>query len=264
MKIKLLSFLFIVGFTINVSAKTILISDIDDTIKMTGVLNNKLSVSYKGIFGKKAFAGMSELYNEYDRQDVGIYYVSGSPQMIDCRIESFLVKTDFPEVDQRYLKDKVSSDTYDFKIKSIKSILADNPNSTVILVGDDTQHDPEVYHDISSQFPDRVEAIYIRTILNKKLPSNPLIKKFFSSVEIAANEMLRGKLDFLGLENVVEGFVNQTNHSGIQLKNFYCPKKGRTVIRNLISKFQTTGNYPVVKLLLNTQNKIMKTCKDRT
>lgn len=263
MKISILSFLALLTLSFSVSAKTLIISDIDDTIKMTGVLNSKLSVGFYGIFGKQAFAGMSELYNEYDRNGAGIYYVSGSPQMIDCRIEDFLIERDFPYANQRYLKDKISSDTYKFKVESIRTILAENNTATVVLIGDDTEHDPDVYNDISHEFPGRVEAIYIRTIQNAKLPNNPLMKNFFSSVEIAANEMLRGQLSYAGLESVVDGFVGQTNESGIQLKKFYCPKEGRDSIRSLILKHQATGNNPVVELLLRTQNKIMKACKDR-
>lgn len=104
MKISFLSFLALLTLSFSVSAKTIVISDIDDTIKMTGVLNNKISVGLNGIFGKKAFAGMSELYSEFDHNGDGIYYVSGSPQMIDCRIEDFLTEKDFPQSRSKILK----------------------------------------------------------------------------------------------------------------------------------------------------------------
>lgn len=263
MKISILSFLALLTLSFSVSAKTIVISDIDDTIKMTGVLNSKISVGYNGIFSKKAFAGMSELYNEYSKNGLALYYVSGSPKMIDSRIESFLSERDFPNPEQRYLKDKISSDTYKFKTESIRTILAQDPTSTVILIGDDTEHDPDVYHDISHEFPGRVEAIYIRAIQNAKLPNNPLMRNFFSSVEIAANEMLRGQLSLVEFETVVNGFVNPADDNGIQLKNFYCPKEGRQSIADLISKHQTTGSYPIVDLLVRTQNKIMKECKCR-
>lgn len=263
MKTTLLSFCALLTLSFSVSAKTIVISDIDDTIKMTGVLNNKISVSLKGIFGKQAFAGMSELYNEFDRMGASIYYVSGSPQMIDGRIESFLTDREFPYPNQRFLKDKISSDTYKFKTESIREILNQDPTITAILIGDDTEHDPHVYHDISQEFPGRIEAIYIRAVQNAELPVNPLMKNFFSSVEIAAKELVRGKLKQTELENVVHGFVEQTNESGIQLKKFYCPKEGRKSISDLILKFQATGHGPIVELLSRTQQKIIKSCKNR-
>lgn len=263
MKILLVSLFVFFNLSNSLLAKTILISDIDDTIKMTGVLNNKISVGFEGIFGKREFSGMSELYNEYDHNDVAIYYVSGSPQMIDCRIENFLTKRNFPDADQRFLKDKISSDTYKFKMNTIRNILSKYPSSTAILIGDDTEHDPRVYNDISYEFPGRVEAIYIRTITNSKLPSNPLMKSFFTSVEIAANELLKENLNYTGLESVVSAFVNQTKNSGMQLKRFYCPKGGLDAIKDLILKYQSTGRYPVVELLMRTQNKIIKVCKSR-
>lgn len=263
MKITILSLCALLAISFNsVSAKTLVISDIDDTIKMTGVLNNKVSVGFFGIFGKQAFAGMSELYSEFDAKGLEIYYVTGSPQIIDCRIEEFLSERDFPQVSQRFLKDKISTDTYKFKMESIRSLMAKENPTSVILIGDDTEHDPDVYNDISKEFPGRVAAIYIRAIQNAKLPENPLMKNFFSSVEIAANEMIRGELDYPGLENVTNGFVEQTKDSGIQLQNFYCPKSGRDEINDLISRSKF-ANTEIVKLLLRAQNKIMKACKDR-
>ena len=259
---KILVLLFCAFFTSSISAKTVVISDIDDTIKMTGILNSKISVGFNGIFGKTAFAGMSELINEYYLNGADVYYVSGSPQMIDCIIDTFLTDLNFPQADQRFLKDKISSDSYKFKMDAIRHILAKDPTFIAVLIGDDTEHDAEVYHDISIEFPGRVKAIYIRAIQNAKLPKNPLIKNFFSSVEIAANEMLIGQFSYAGLETVVDGFINQTYGSGIQLKNYYCPREGRVEIKDLISKHQATGR-PVVDLLLRTQLKIIQECMRR-
>lgn len=263
MKITLLSLCALLTISFNsVSAKTIVISDIDDTIKMTGVLNNKIHVGFNGLFSKRAFAGMSELYNEYNAKGYGIYYVSGSPKMIDCRIEDFLVEKDFPQGDQRFLKDKISTDTYKFKMESIRNVIAKENPTSLILIGDDTEHDPDVYNDISKEYPGLVEAIYIRAVQDAKLPINVKMKNFFSSVEIAANELIRDKLDFKGLENVTNGFVDQTKGSGIQLDNFYCPKSGRDELNNLMTHNRLADS-AFAKLLLRAQNKIMKTCKDR-
>ena len=255
-----LSTFLLISFNL-ASARTIVISDIDDTIKMTGVLNNKISVGFYGVFGKRAFAGMSELYNEFHAKGLGIHYVSGSPQMIDCRIEDFLNERDFPQGDQRFLKDKISSDTYKFKMESIRNVIEKENPTSVILIGDDTEHDPDIYHDISKEYPEKISAIYIRAVRNAELPKNPLIKNFFSSVEIAANEIIRGELDYTGLDNVTHGFVKQTKDSGIQLEDFYCPKSGRDEINHLMlhSKLSDTA---IVKLLLRAQNKIMKACKN--
>lgn len=263
MKITILSFCALLALSFNsVSARTVVISDIDDTIKMTGVLNNRIHVGFNGLFSKRAFAGMSELYHEYHAKGFGIYYVSGSPQMIDCRIDDFLVEKDFPQGDQRFLKDKISSDTYKFKMESIRNVIAKENPTSLILIGDDTEHDPDVYNDISKEYPGLVEMIYIRAVQDAKLPINKKMKNFFSSVEIAANEIIRGDLDFKGLENVTTGFVEQTRGSGIQLEDFYCPKSGRDEINNLMSHSKLADT-KIVKLLLRAQNKIIKECKKR-
>lgn len=263
MKVTFLSLCALIALSFNsVSARTVVISDIDDTIKMTGVLNSKLHVGFNGLFSKRAFAGMSELYNEYDAKGYGIYYVSGSPKMIDCRIEDFLADKDFPQWNQRFLKDKISSDTYKFKMESIRNVIAREKPTSLILIGDDTEHDPDVYNDISKEYPGLVESIHIRAIQNTKLPSNSLMKNFFSSVEIGVHELINKKLSYLGLENVVHAFIEQTKESGIQLDSFYCPKEGRAEISELITKNRVKDT-AVIDLLLRTQSKIKKICKNR-
>lgn len=260
MKTTIFSFCALLVLTLNsASARTVVISDIDDTIKMTGVLNNKLHVGFNGVFSKKAFAGMSELYNEYHAKGYGIYYVSGSPKFIDCRIEDFLDLREFPQSDQRFLKDKISSDTYKFKMESIRNVIAKENPTSLILIGDDTEHDPDVYNDISKEYPGLVESIYIRAVQNAKLPKNKLMKNFFASVEIAADDLIKNKLNYLGLENVVHAFVDQTKESGIQLASYYCPKEGRAEIAEHITKDYVKDS-AVIKLLLRTQAKIRKTC----
>ncbi len=78
---KSVSLLAIVFLFLSVGqAKTLLVSDVDDTIKLANVLDLSSAASYS--FDEKSrFLGMSELFDliKKDTSDLSIYYVSRAP-----------------------------------------------------------------------------------------------------------------------------------------------------------------------------------------
>ncbi len=57
--------------------------------------------------------------------------------------------------------------TRKFKLEKIKDLFSFYPYLPAILIGDSGQKDPEIYHKIAMENPDRVKAIFIRNITNK-------------------------------------------------------------------------------------------------
>jgi phosphatidate phosphatase APP1 len=53
---------------------------------------------------------------------------------------------------------------FEHKGVTIRNIMQLYVGMRFILIGDTSQHDPEIYHRIVSEFPDRVIAIYIRDV----------------------------------------------------------------------------------------------------
>jgi phosphatidate phosphatase APP1 len=237
-------------------AKTLVISDIDDTIKVTNVLS-KTMVIFNGLFSRKSFSGMSELYQELNIADTSIFYVSGSPTYIRGIVENFLEYNNFPQKNNLILKDG-SIPTYDYKLKEIRALILKNKPDKIILLGDDTEVDPEVYDTIFQENQTSVEGIYIRAIRNRKLPNNTLIKNFFSSVEVAALELLKGNVNVNGLNKVASSFLAQKDISKIVIPNRYCPSEGRAQIEELI---QQVVDQSSIDSLERTQQKIIATCK---
>lgn len=258
MKIKTLTLSTLVLLSAQLaSAKTLVISDVDDTIKMTAVLSGKKMMTFNGLVRTKAFAGMSELYQELRDQDSTIFYVSGSPKIIRSRVDEFLEDNKFPQRDNLSLKSWITEDTVHFKTATIKElILANNPDK-VVLIGDDTQHDPEIYDGVQALYPELVESIYIRSVANRALPKNKLIKTFFSAVEIAGYEMIKGNLDGKAVKKVARSFIRQTNESGISLRGRYCPKAGRAELEDIKASI---GDSTVDDILDATQDKIVSSC----
>lgn len=258
MKISILSLCALLVLSIQtVSAKTLVISDIDDTIKMTGVLNSKKAVAFNGLFIKRAFAGMSKLYQHFDRNGDDIFYVSGSPKIISCRVENFLEENHFPQIHNTILRESLSVDTYKYKMEGIRKVLDEQKPDKVILIGDDTQHDPDVYRDIDKEYPGLVEKIYIRVVKQAELPELPQMQSIFTSVEIAGFEYLAGRLSKESLTEVAQKFIDKNNKKGIYLPKRYCPKEGRAEIDLIRSKIP---DLKVNLLLGQVQDKIIETC----
>lgn len=238
-----------------ISAKTLVVSDIDDTIKMTDILGSKSTIVINGLFREKAFAGMSELYNIMNRADTDIYYVSGSPSYIKFRIKDFLEENNFPQKENIVLKRRMKDDSYLFKVAAIRELIKKINPDKIILIGDDTEHDPHVYETINAENPGLVEGIYIRSIQNNQ--KDGLIKTFITPIEIAGYESLSGRLEEKELNSIAKGFLEQTYDSGIVLKKRYCPKEGRETLEDLKAKLSSESSETIEK----TQQKIIKTCK---
>ncbi len=234
-------------------AKTLIVSDVDDTIKMTDVLGKKRTIVFNGLFREKAFAGMSELYNKMMNEDTSIYYVSGSPKVIRMRVSEFLEENDFPQQHNLLLKDSMSDDTYEYKTTTIKKLIKELNPDRLILIGDDTEYDPQVYEHIKAEYPELSSTIYIRAVSNRE----GVETSFFTPMEIAGHEFLEGRLDKRAFKAVANGFIKQTNDSGIVLKSRYCPKKGREAIEELKHKI---ADQDIAELFAKTQKKIIRSC----
>ncbi|MFS4459488.1 phosphatase domain-containing protein [Bdellovibrio sp. HCB2-146] len=137
----------------SVEAKTILISDIDDTIKNSHILDLKdklLSPTYT----ENSVRGMSQIYEIIRRQyaDKGetlpFFYVTNAPWKIMGKIHtSFLSKHGFPQGAVLFREDL---DNKEHKVETITELLATEKPDTVIFVGDNGEKDILVYNTFTS------------------------------------------------------------------------------------------------------------------
>ena len=158
-------------------------SDIDDTILHTGVVSIlKWRVIYNSIFkhakNRIPLEGSAEFYHKLHRGASGknanpIFYVSHSPWNLYRYLELFLRQNDFPKgpILLRSLSNllrKKPQDEKPQKQKEILNLLKTYPNLPFILIGDSGEHDPDIYIEIAESFPDRILAIYLRSVKHKK------------------------------------------------------------------------------------------------
>ena len=158
-------------------------SDIDDTILHTGVISKlkwKLLINslFKSPLNRKAIEGSSDFYSLLHTGKSGenanpIFYVSHSPWNLYLYLELFLKQNDFPKGPillrsfSNMLKKKTPNEKPQ-KQKEILNLLKTYPDLPFILIGDSGEHDVDIYLEIAELFPDRIKAIYLRSVKHEK------------------------------------------------------------------------------------------------
>jgi hypothetical protein len=147
------------------------ISDIDDTIKVSEV-HDKLAL-LENTFVKpfQPVAGMAVLYTDWERLDGAVFhYVTASPWQLYLPLSEFLQEQGFPagSLHMRLFRWKDSNgfnlfkSSYKYKISTIESLFRRYPQRRFILVGDAGEQDPEIYGEVGRRYRDQIIAILIR------------------------------------------------------------------------------------------------------
>ena len=159
------------------------ISDIDDTILHTGVTSFlKWRVIQNSLFRKAhdriSLKGSPKLYRDLHNGRKGheqnpIFYLSNSPWNLYQYLKLFLEINNFPKGpillrDFRTPFDKTLKPEKPHKQKEIINLLKTYPRLKFILIGDSGEHDPTIYTEIAAQFPERIKAIYLRSVKHRK------------------------------------------------------------------------------------------------
>ncbi|MDD5557383.1 MAG: App1 family protein [bacterium] len=154
-----------------------LISDIDDTIKQTGI-GDRGKVVRDFLLGDattdRPVRGMANLLIRFVRADPDVerpvFYVSASPEPLMERIGDFLRLNGFPpgplvllrlgpQEGASFLR---GDSVFRHKTAAIRDILDAYPGMRFLLLGDASQDDARIYSAVASEYPSRVRGIYIR------------------------------------------------------------------------------------------------------
>ncbi len=160
------------------TAKFAVISDIDDTVIQSRVSNFILAartVMLGNARTRLPFHGVAAFYRALREGSGGgnnnpVFYVSSSPWNIYDVIAEFMHLQNIPK-GPLLLRDwdislsALRSDRhFEHKGVAIRNVIQLYPDLDFILIGDTSQHDPEIYRRIVAEFPDRIRAIYIRDV----------------------------------------------------------------------------------------------------
>ena len=147
------------------------ICDIDDTIKVSNVLDKRELLRNILFRPQRPVRSMAAYLHELERKGAYFHYVSAAPWQLYPTLKPFLDRN-VPRgtVSLRYfrLKDKSFVDflksSRDYKINTISGIIRRYPKHRFHLIGDSGEHDPEVYGEIARRFARQVRAITIRRV----------------------------------------------------------------------------------------------------
>jgi phosphatidate phosphatase APP1 len=147
------------------------ISDIDDTIVSSHVANKLkmiLAVALSNARTRKPFRGVAAFYRALHAGVNPFFYVSKSPWNLYAPLVEYLDVQGLPR-GPLLLRDFGFRREKEHKRKSIEDILATYPKLQFILIGDSGEQDPEIYSGVVHRFPERIRAIYIRSVSSKRI-----------------------------------------------------------------------------------------------
>lgn len=222
-------------FSFNSFASVMVISDLDDTIKITdaGDLGN---ATWNGIFTEKVFTGMPEFLKHTRKFSDSLHVVSAGPRLIKSRVLSLLKKHKIQH-DGVYLRKIPGKEgKMDFKVRTIVEIMDKNPGD-VILMGDDVDLDPEVYVEVVKRYPSRVIGVYIHTVKDRKIPGN--FTRYWTSLDLALKEHIAGRMDNEGVSGVAASLLSEKKLSLIIPKFAHCPTSSVVWEWQLATMFST-------------------------
>ena len=148
------------------------ISDIDDTIKISDVLNHAALVRRTFLQPFEAVPGMAEVYRTWATNGAEFHYVSASPWQLHLPLLGFTRTNNFPQgswhMKQWRLKDRTFRSLFEnpgnYKVETIAPLLRQFPQRRFVLVGDSGERDPEAFAALAREFPQQVAAIFIRDV----------------------------------------------------------------------------------------------------
>lgn len=156
------------------------ISDIDDTVKITQVTDPEKLLENTFLKPFQAVEGMATVYAKWEQAGARVHFVSSSPWQLYEPLSSFLEEAGFPEATYHLkrirLKDSsflsLFADPERTKPLGIEPFFRAYPNRRFLLVGDSGEKDPEVYGAIAAKYPKQVLQIFIRDVTGEADDSN--------------------------------------------------------------------------------------------
>lgn len=143
--------ILLLGFT--AEARTLLVSDVDDTIKLAHIKDISEAIRFSRDDVSR-FAGMNALYTliAKDQTDLQIVYLSNAPNwLMGNTHRRFLANGKFPA--GTYIpRTDLSADFH--KLTHLRRLIREEKPDTVILLGDNGERDAEFYHKIAQEFSD--------------------------------------------------------------------------------------------------------------
>ncbi|WP_277051136.1 App1 family protein [Ruania albidiflava] len=159
---------------VSAEARLGIVSDIDDTALVTLVPRPLIALWNTFVrhgSARHVVPGMASLYSRTlaDHPDAPLFYLSTGAWNVMPTLVQFLRSHGFP-AGPMLLTDWGPTNTgwfrsgQEHKRVALRRLAAEFPHIRWVLVGDDGQHDPQIYREFAREYPNRVAAIAIREL----------------------------------------------------------------------------------------------------
>jgi hypothetical protein len=148
------------------------ISDIDDTIKVSEVGDTKALLRNTFLRDFRAVPGMADLYRRWAKQGASFHYLTASQWQLYEPLAEFIAAEEFPagtfHMKLFRLKDDTRTSLFtppsEHKLPAIQSLVEAYPRRRFILVGDAGEADPEIFGKAYHAHPGRIDRLLIRDV----------------------------------------------------------------------------------------------------
>lgn len=209
-----------------ISPKTLVVVNVEDTLKISHVRNFWDSLNYVNST-RKRFMGTSDAFSLLARHnpDFKFVYLTQSPQLVMGKNErEFLNKNDFP---------KGSHATYDsnqdaaLRLKVVSDVIDIHKPQRVILVSHNGSPDTEVFHKLTAQFKEIVFIPYIHIVystLSISEVGNVLFPEqtgYVTTVELLLDWQQRGLIDVAGAVPLMRALKDRILVENVEASGIY-------------------------------------------
>jgi len=147
-----------------------IISDVDDTIKVSDVTNRKELIKNTFTRPFRAVPGMAAQYQAWEQRGAIFHYLSASPWQLYLPLDEFREQEGFPagvwSMKHFRLTDRSAIEFFGnqqaYKSALLRRIFAEFPERVFVLIGDTGEQDPEIFGAIAREFPKQVLRVFIR------------------------------------------------------------------------------------------------------
>lgn len=150
------------------------ISDIDDTVMVTALPRPLLAAWNTFVLdehARNAVPGMAVLYERLVAANPGVpvFYLSTGAWNVAPTLTRFLSRHLYPAgplllTDWGPTPDRWFRSGQEHKRSTLRRLAAEFPDIRWLLIGDDGQHDQEIYSEFATAYPDNVAAVAIRRL----------------------------------------------------------------------------------------------------
>jgi hypothetical protein len=148
------------------------ISDIDDTLKVTEVHCRRSLLTNTFLREFRAVEGMSAVYRGWAEQRVDFHYVSSSPWQLYRPLQEMFAQERYPSGTfhlrsfrlHHHMLRRLLLIRRRGKTATMHALLRAFPQRQFVLVGDSSELDPEIYVSLARSYPKQVWGIFIREV----------------------------------------------------------------------------------------------------